>query len=488
MIPLLLLVSISSLGYGKSREEFILDAVDLIRNGCFQDAEESLKKLTIIEPNRPVGHFLISFSQFIHLIYNSENKEKISEFEKNLNRTISLAEKSLKRESGEKETRLILGTSYLLQSYYLALRREALSAAFLAKKGKKILENLLQEDPEIYDALFGLGIYNYYADRVPSIVKGIRFLLFLPGGDHVRGIQQLQLAAERARHFDVESTLILAEIYSNKFENDHSSAYVELSRCANRNENLLVKHALAKLHMRILNFEKAVPLLNEIIVKAEAKQADQDVIELMTLHLIRCYLSMGRADKALPCFENLFSQNADLARRDDILYLAAMALLLSGDAGQIEKFKGSIPDMKRKLENVSKQSPPEKKLYIYRKNIEALVKADRAEMDASMEILSRMIEEDDGDLMSRLRLGELFLKELRAKEAFDLFQEILISKEDSSSEILEIAELRAGQALDLMQKRSLAEEFYHRIIAKRNSTALEAAYFYLKIPFGNDPR
>ena len=50
--------------------------------------------------------------------------------------------------------------------------------------------------PETADALFGLGLYDYYVDVLPRIAKLLRFLSGMPGGDRERGLARIEAAAE----------------------------------------------------------------------------------------------------------------------------------------------------------------------------------------------------------------------------------------------------------------------------------------------------
>jgi tetratricopeptide (TPR) repeat protein len=77
-----------------------------------------------------------------------------------------------------------------------------------------------------------MGAYNYFADNLPALVKGIRFLLMIPGGDRERGLAQLEEAARSSRLFGTEALMLLAFIHAAPDEEDHSGAlrYIEQAR------------------------------------------------------------------------------------------------------------------------------------------------------------------------------------------------------------------------------------------------------------------
>ena len=67
-------------------------------------------------------------------------------------------------------------------------------AARAAVRMREDLHRVRALDPGHADALFGLGLYDYYADVLPRAAKVLRFLARIPGGDRARG-----LAVDRGR-------------------------------------------------------------------------------------------------------------------------------------------------------------------------------------------------------------------------------------------------------------------------------------------------
>ncbi len=64
-----------------------------------------------------------------------------------------------------------------------------------ARSGVRAREHFLRAialDPEITDAEFGLGLYNYYADTLSAVAKILSFFMGIPGGNKQEGIRQLE--------------------------------------------------------------------------------------------------------------------------------------------------------------------------------------------------------------------------------------------------------------------------------------------------------
>ena len=66
-------------------------------------------------------------------------------------------------------------------------------------------------DPDLVDADFGLGLYNYYADTLSGIARVLRFFMGIPGGSKAEGIRQLEIAMEQGDLTRVDARFYLAK-------------------------------------------------------------------------------------------------------------------------------------------------------------------------------------------------------------------------------------------------------------------------------------
>jgi hypothetical protein len=102
-----------------------------------------------------------------------------------------------KREPQRAEAWFYLAGAYAPLVQWRVLRGERLAAAREGKKIKDTLERTLELDPGLDDAHFGIGAYHYYAAVAPTAAKILRWLLFLPGGDRVKGLEEMLQARQR---------------------------------------------------------------------------------------------------------------------------------------------------------------------------------------------------------------------------------------------------------------------------------------------------
>jgi tetratricopeptide (TPR) repeat protein len=96
---------------------------------------------------------------------------------------------------GRAEAWFYLGAALGARAQWKVLRGERLSAARDGSRIKSALERALRLDPDMHDAEFGIGLYRYYADVAPAVLRWLRWLFLLPGGDREEGLEQLRRAS-----------------------------------------------------------------------------------------------------------------------------------------------------------------------------------------------------------------------------------------------------------------------------------------------------
>ena len=106
-----------------------------------------------------------------------------------------------------------LAGAYAPLSQWRVLRGARVAAARDGKRIKDALERALALDSRLQDAWFGIGLYHYYADIAPAALKVLRFLLLLPGGDRVQGLQEMERARTRVELLRGEADYQLHWLY-----------------------------------------------------------------------------------------------------------------------------------------------------------------------------------------------------------------------------------------------------------------------------------
>jgi tetratricopeptide (TPR) repeat protein len=112
-----------------------------------------------------------------------------------------------------------MGDAFYARLY--GLRNETKPAARYGVRARERLIRAQALDPNLADADFGLGLYNYYADTLSSITKMLGFFMGIPGGNKKEGIRQLNHAISDGKLTPVEARFYLAlclHNYDQKYE------------------------------------------------------------------------------------------------------------------------------------------------------------------------------------------------------------------------------------------------------------------------------
>ncbi len=164
---------------------------------------------------------------------------------------------------------LYLGATHLLRAQLRAADKSVLSAAYEAKKARKLLLRASSAGGSRAESAFGLGTYEYFAASLPSVIRGLRFLLFLPGGDRQRGLGLLELSATDSDLFGFEARAVLVSIYGNDDERQFDKAVRHAGLLlSHENRAVTALYAAAKLDMQLARPSSAWNRLEEAEEKA----------------------------------------------------------------------------------------------------------------------------------------------------------------------------------------------------------------------------
>ena len=142
-----------------------------------------------------------------------ESRRLDDRFSAEADRAIAATEAWTEREPDSAEAQFYAGGAYAVRVQWRVLRNEKLAAARDGKRIKLALERAVALDPALDDAYFGIGLYQYYADVVPTAAKVLRFLLMLPGGDKAEGLARMRRARANGKLLQGEADYQLQIIY-----------------------------------------------------------------------------------------------------------------------------------------------------------------------------------------------------------------------------------------------------------------------------------
>ncbi len=190
----------------------IADAYRLVYDADFAGAEAKLAQACPPAPSEACALVSAGIAWW-RIAIDPMNKRYDAPFMEKVNIAIAGAEKWTGREPQRAEAWFYLGAAYGLRGQYHVQRTEYFSAARYGKRIKNALEQAIALDPGMSDAYFGIGLYQYIADISPTVLKILRFLLLMPGGDKAKGLQQMIETQQRGLYLGSEADYQLHLIY-----------------------------------------------------------------------------------------------------------------------------------------------------------------------------------------------------------------------------------------------------------------------------------
>lgn len=227
--------------------------------GEYSRAIETFRRAAEETPGRPEPLFLVAFSRWWQLILESTTKvTSDTTFDSAAAMTLDAAHARVLDQPLDAPALAAAGGVQVLSAHVEAMRGNYFHSGQEARRGKKSLQQALAIDPALDAALFPMGALNYYADRVPAIVKGLRPLFLFPSGDAPLGLQQIRTVATGSGPFRTDGRLLLAIVCSDRYERSYPEALAHFAVALKENRGSpTIAAAMGDLQLRLGDYATA---------------------------------------------------------------------------------------------------------------------------------------------------------------------------------------------------------------------------------------
>jgi tetratricopeptide (TPR) repeat protein len=280
-------------GAGKADEvgnlEIAVRGMNKLMDGDFDSAIEVFRQIQKSEPESPLGYLLEADVNWWKIYLTEGNLidpdvfESLSEaatpydgdFRRLDELAIRKAETRIHAHQDEARSCFYEGLAYALRVGLEALRDHALATARAGKRLRSFSLAALKLDPNLNDAYFGVGLYNYFVDTLPTYVKMLRFLILLPGGDRLDGLRQIQQAMEKGQLVTGEAKFHLAKNYSRSSDRQFARS-LELFRQMEHQypHNPLWKLLAGSVELRMGDVKEGEALYRQVIDETAHPQSE----------------------------------------------------------------------------------------------------------------------------------------------------------------------------------------------------------------------
>jgi len=262
--------------------------IAVLMNGDPDGAIEVFQQIQKADPQSPLGYLFEADATWwkIYLttgdlvdpdvfdVARSSTSPYDAHFEDAVNAAIRKANTRVHARQDGARNYLYEGMAYGLKVRFYGLRDNDLPTARAGKKMRALLLTALKMDPTLEDAYLGIGSYNYFVDTLPTIVKMLKFLIGLPGGDRELGLEQLRRAADKGDLVREEATFYLAKDFSRSSEAEFGKSLELFQQLAREYpDNMLWTLLVGSLEIR-LGHTQGEDLYREAFTKTKGMQSE----------------------------------------------------------------------------------------------------------------------------------------------------------------------------------------------------------------------
>jgi tetratricopeptide (TPR) repeat protein len=260
--------------------------LDLLMNGDLDAAIEVFRQIQSDDPDSALGYLMEADATWWKIYLTTGDLVDPDVFEVGSNSTspydsrfnslvdqgISKARANRKANRDVARTYLYEGMAYALRARLLSMRDSELPTARAAKKMRSLLITALEHDKNLYDAYAGLGLYDYFVDTLPTIVKLLRWIIGLPGGSRERGLHEIEYAAKYGELSRGEALFYLAKDYSRGNERRYDKSLELFQQLRSEYpRNGLWTLLVGSLEIRMGHAEEGEALYREVLDETRGK-------------------------------------------------------------------------------------------------------------------------------------------------------------------------------------------------------------------------
>ena len=214
-------------------ERELAGVVDLFYDMQFDKARAGAELLIARHPDHPAGAFYRGVSSYQRWIAEGmRSTGTFRAFEADNAAAAKAAEALMERSPAE--AHYYLGAALGFRARANVAQKNFFRALPQGASSIKHLKKALALDPSLSDARLGMGMFHYFAARMPAGAKPFAYMIIGEGADRTLGLSELWSVAESSGIARMEARSVLAVILSKDDEADWAGADKLLSELSGR--------------------------------------------------------------------------------------------------------------------------------------------------------------------------------------------------------------------------------------------------------------
>lgn len=195
----------------------MLRASDLLLNRDTDAAEAECQRVLTLPQGEAPGRFCLAL---VTLTRAEDKDDPVPEMDRFLTQVadaIAAAEALERSQPTDAELKLLLAVAHGSKALVNGARKNYLAAFRGIREAHRRFEGALQLDPNLVDAYYGFGLYNYALGRLPALLRPL-VTIALPHGDAAHGLHELERVAEQGTYLKMTARVALLHLYAGPEE------------------------------------------------------------------------------------------------------------------------------------------------------------------------------------------------------------------------------------------------------------------------------
>ena len=297
----------------------IRSGIDFVYNLSFDSARAEFQQVAAAHPDHPAGYFFLAMVDWWRIVTDIGNTSYDERFLSQLDRVVELCEEKLDRNESDLTALFYKGGALGFQGRLYGNRGDWVKAANAGRNALPIVQETYRLAPSNNDVLFGIGIYNYYAEIIPEQFPFVKpFMFFFPKGDKLKGISQLRKSSTEAHYANIEATYFLLQLLFT-FEKQYTEALPLAARLhALYPNNVLFHRYVGRIYAATGAWDRTAEVFEEILENVGRKKAGYDAtVERESRYYIGLHQMNERGyEKALASFYRCDELSRSLDREE----------------------------------------------------------------------------------------------------------------------------------------------------------------------------
>lgn len=285
-------------------DKLILQGLDAAYSLDFERAASLFSDAGRLEPAHPAGPFFLASLQWLEYSQNADVPGTVDalepKFNKIMDQALDRAQKMYDKNHNDPEANFYLGACYGMKGRWYLLKYKWVRAANLGFKGYKFLKRTVELDPEYCDAYLGMGMYDYYSDTLPTIVKFVASLIVR--GDKKRGLRYIETTLTKGHYSVTEAKIFLVGILSAYEKQPEKALEIILDLRRQKPENLFFVLMEVGTRINAQDWNGATAFGEFLAPRVRELAHTKPHASLFDLYLGEAYLGAGDYPKAVDTF------------------------------------------------------------------------------------------------------------------------------------------------------------------------------------------